>query len=65
MRDLDDGHTEVRTISFWRSRHDIAGFAGDDIGPAIFYPDDDQFLIDREATVLHFDIVSADQRSIE
>jgi heme-degrading monooxygenase HmoA len=57
MRDLGDGRTEVRTISFWRSRSDIVAFAGEDIAVAVFYPEDDEFLIDRETTVTHFDVV--------
>lgn len=56
FRDLDDGRTEVRTISFWRSREDIVGFAGEDIGRAVFYPQDDRFLVGRETTVEHFDV---------
>ena len=57
MRDLGDGRTEVRTISFWRSRDDIVAFAGEDIDAAVFYPDDDRYLVDRERTVEHFDLV--------
>jgi hypothetical protein len=55
-RDLGDGTTEVRTVSLWRSRDDIVAFAGDDIETAVFYPEDDRFLIDRETTVAHFDV---------
>lgn len=56
FRDLPDGRCEVRTISFWTSRDVIAGFAGDHIDVAVFYPEDDAFLIDRERTVTHFDV---------
>ena len=56
FRDLPDGRCEVRTISFWRSRDDIRAFAGDDIEVAVFYPEDDRYLVDRETTVLHFDV---------
>ncbi|MGP3535348.1 hypothetical protein ACTU3I_11185 [Microbacterium sp. RD1] len=57
MRDAGDGRTEVRTLSLWRDRSDIVAFAGDDIGLAVFYPDDDRFLIARDETVEHFDVV--------
>lgn len=57
MRDLGDGRTEVRTISLWIDRTAIEAFAGADISVAVFYPDDDEFLIDRERTVEHFDVV--------
>ena len=56
FRDLPDGRCEVRTISFWRSRDDIRAFAGDDIDVAVFYPEDDRYLVDRETTVQHFDV---------
>ncbi|WP_324276862.1 hypothetical protein [Blastococcus brunescens] len=55
-RDLDDGRTEILTLSFWKSREVIAGFAGDDISRAVFYPEDDRYLVDREATVTHFEV---------
>ena len=57
-RDLDDGRTEIVTLSFWTSRDAIRGFAGDDIERAVFYPEDERFLVDRETTVTHFDVVA-------
>ncbi len=55
-RDLDDGRTEIVTLSFWDSRDVITAFAGDDISRAVFYPEDDQYLVDRETTVAHFEV---------
>ena len=55
-RDLGDGRTEVVTVSWWDSRAHIEGFAGDDIDVAVFYPEDDEYLVDREGTVLHFEV---------
>ncbi len=55
-RDLGDGRTEVTTVSWWDSLADIHGFAGEDIGRAVFYPRDDDFLIDRETTVSHHEV---------
>ena len=57
-RDLDDGRTEIVTLSLWTSREAIRGFAGDDIERAVFYPDDDRYLVDRETTVTHFEVVA-------
>ena len=48
--------TELLTISFWDSRDSIIAFAGDDIDRAVFYPEDDRYLIDRETTVKHFTV---------
>ena len=55
-RDLGDGTSEVRTVSFWRSRADIAAFAGAGIETARYYPEDDRFLLTRPETVDHFDV---------
>jgi hypothetical protein len=56
FRDLPDGRCEVRTVSFWVSYAHITAFAGEDIEMAVFYPEDDTFLIDREFTVAHFEV---------
>jgi heme-degrading monooxygenase HmoA len=55
-RDLDDGRTEIVTLSFWDSLDVVAGFAGEDISRAVFYPDDDRYLVERELTVTHFEV---------
>ena len=55
-RDLGDGRSEVTTLSWWDSLESIRGFAGDDISRAVFYPEDDAFLLDRETTVTHHDV---------
>jgi heme-degrading monooxygenase HmoA len=56
----DDGdRTEFVTLSFWDSTDAIRGFAGDDIGVAVFYPEDDRFLVERELTVRHYTIEPA------
>ena len=55
-RDLDDGRTEVVTLSLWESLEAVHGFAGDDVSAAVFYPEDDRYLVDREVTVSHFQV---------
>ena len=52
----DGDRTEFLTISFWDNRDSIAAFAGDDIDRAVFYPEDDRYLVDREITVTHFTV---------
>ncbi|MCY1143028.1 hypothetical protein OWR29_33965 [Actinoplanes sp. Pm04-4] len=56
VRDLGDGRSEVTTLSWWDSLDDIRGFAGDDISVAVFYAEDDEFLVDRETTVTHHEV---------
>ena len=57
-RDLDDGRTEIVTFSLWESTEAVHGFAGEDISRAVFYPEDDRYLVDRETTVSHFEVAS-------
>jgi len=56
IRDLGDGRSEMTTLSWWESLDDIRGFAGDNIDQAVFYPEDDDYLIDRETTVTHHEV---------
>jgi heme-degrading monooxygenase HmoA len=52
----DGDRTEFLTVSLWDSRDAIVAFAGDDIDRAVFYPEDDRFLVDRETLVQHFEV---------
>jgi heme-degrading monooxygenase HmoA len=49
---------EFVTMSLWDSLEAVRGFAGDDIDQAVFFPEDDRFLIDRERTVSHYELVT-------
>ena len=52
----DGDRTEFLTVSFWDTYDAIAAFAGSDIEQAVFYPEDDRYLVDRETTVQHFTV---------
>jgi heme-degrading monooxygenase HmoA len=54
----DEGdRREFITLSFWESLDAIRGFAGEDIDQAVFYPEDDRFLVDRELRVVHYELI--------
>jgi heme-degrading monooxygenase HmoA len=56
----DDGDlTEFVTLSFWESEEAIRAFAGDDIGAAVYYPEDDRYLVDRGPRVRHYVVARA------
>jgi len=55
QRDNGD-RTEIITLSFWDSLEAIKGFAGEDVERAVFYPEDDRYLIARDLTVTHFTV---------
>jgi heme-degrading monooxygenase HmoA len=55
-RELDDGVTEIVTMSKWESLAAIEGFAGEDIQRAVFYPEDDAYLVERDLSVSHYSV---------
>ena len=56
LRRDEDGRTEFITLSFWDSRDAIRAFAGDDIEKAVLYPGDEQYLIESDPLVKHYDM---------
>jgi heme-degrading monooxygenase HmoA len=55
----DDGdRTEILVVSLWRSLDDVRGFAGDDVDRAVFYPEDDRYLVGRDLRVRHFTVAA-------
>lgn len=51
--------TEFTMISLWDSLDDVRSFAGDDATTAVFYPRDEELLIERDLTVKHYDVYGA------
>lgn len=41
-------------MSLWDTLDAVRGFAGDDIERAVFYPEDDAYLIDRDLVAHHW-----------
>lgn len=58
-RTLDD-RTEFVVLTLWDSLDAIRRFAGADVARAVFYPEDDRYLVEREDRVAHFDVVYED-----
>ena len=56
--DLGDGTTEIVTVSRWESLEAIKGFAGADVETAVYYPEDERFLVERDDVVRHWTQVS-------
>jgi heme-degrading monooxygenase HmoA len=50
-------HTEFVTLSFWASLEAITAFTGEDIDRAVFYPEDDDYFVDRETRVAHYEVI--------
>jgi heme-degrading monooxygenase HmoA len=55
----DEGEiTEFITYSLWESVEAIKGFAGDDIDVAVYYPEDERYLVERGETVDHYEVTA-------
>ena len=48
--------TEFVTYSLWESLEAVKAFAGEEYDVAVYYPEDERFLVEREDTVLHYDV---------
>jgi len=48
---------EFVTFSLWDSLDAIKAFAGEDYETAVFYPEDDRFLVERDITCTHWEVV--------
>lgn len=58
LRRATDAGSEFLMVSLWDSMDHVRAFAGDDAEQAVFYPDDDRFLIDRDLRVRHYEVVA-------
>ena len=56
LRRPDGDREEIVTLSFWDSVQAIEAFAGEDIGRAVYYPDDDRYLLERDPEVVHYQV---------
>jgi heme-degrading monooxygenase HmoA len=57
LRRVTGDRAEFLLVTLWDSEEAIRKFAGDDIERAVFYPEDDRFLVEREEHVNHFEVV--------
>jgi antibiotic biosynthesis monooxygenase (ABM) superfamily enzyme len=55
LRHTDGDRTEFETLLLFDSLEDVRAFAGDDIEKAVFYPEDDRYLIERDLGVTHYE----------
>jgi heme-degrading monooxygenase HmoA len=57
LRRVVKDRAEFLLVSLWDSADAIRRFAGDDIERAVFYPEDERFLVDRDDHVSHYEVV--------
>ena len=57
LRRIAGDRAEFLLLTLWESEEAIRRFAGDDIERAVFYPEDDRYLIARDEKVRHYQMV--------
>ena len=62
LRRTDGDVTHFLLVTEWESWEAIAAFAGKPLDRARYYPKDDEFLLEREPTVVHYDVVGLHKR---
>jgi antibiotic biosynthesis monooxygenase (ABM) superfamily enzyme len=56
LRRVDGDRAEFETILLFDSLDDVRGFAGEDVETAVFYPEDDAYLVAREPVARHYEV---------
>jgi heme-degrading monooxygenase HmoA len=54
-RDVDD-RTEFVMFTLWDSLDAVKAFAGEDYETAVYYPEDDRYLIERDDKSTHYEV---------
>jgi len=54
--------TEFVAFTLWDSLDAIRAFAGDDPETAVYYPEDDRYLVERDEKVKHYEVTSGEDR---
>jgi heme-degrading monooxygenase HmoA len=61
LRRVEGDRAEFLLLTLWDSEDAIRRFAGDDIGRAVFYPEDARFLVARDEHVNHYEVAFRDE----
>ena len=59
-RDVGE-RTEFVTFTLWESLEAVKAFAGEDYDAAVYYPEDDRFLVERDDTCAHYEVETAER----
>jgi heme-degrading monooxygenase HmoA len=57
LRRIAGERAEFLLLTLWESEEAIRRFAGEDIGRAVYYPEDDRYLVARDERVHHYEVV--------
>ena len=60
LRRRNGDRADFVVLSLWESEEAVARFAGEEIGRAIYFPEDERFLIERRDEIDHYEIVAGE-----
>lgn len=58
LRRESDDRTEFVMFTLWDSLEAVKVFAGQEFETAVFYPEDDRFLVERDLTSTHYTVAA-------
>jgi len=58
LRRIEGDVAHFLLLTLWESEEAIHRFAGPEIEKARYYPEDEQFLLELEPTVTHYDVLA-------
>ena len=58
LRRVHDGKAEFTLLTLWESWDAIKDFAGPDYEKAVYYPEDERFLLEMDPHVTHYEVLS-------
>jgi heme-degrading monooxygenase HmoA len=61
LRRVEEQIVHFELLTLWDSMEAIKAFAGEDYERARYYPEDDEFLLEREPHVRHFEVLYVSQ----
>src|SRR5262245_42058023 len=62
MRKIEANRAHFLLLTLWESLDAIKRFAGPDFEKARYYPEDDEYLLEREPTVDHYEVEAKTER---
>jgi heme-degrading monooxygenase HmoA len=62
LRHVEGDRCEFLLVTLWDDMDAVRAFAGDEPETAVFYPEDDRFLVDRDLVSHHYEVVAAPEQ---
>jgi hypothetical protein len=59
LRRIVGDRAEFLLLTLWESMEAVRSFSGPDERVAVFYPEDDAFLVERDRHADHFEVLTA------